>query len=251
MVAQKQNGLTMAQVVRPPTLTTAVANTLRDAILTGKLSPGAPLREEELCIELGVSRGTVREALRMLCDEKLVEVFPHRGASVVEVSYEKAGEVYTLRALLEPYAVRLALEKHAYTQQDLDVLTELVHRLGECYRAADWLGEIKADREFHSRLCAASQHQLVLSTLAGLHSLTAIYLLSTGVVQAEPVSAERSHLAILDALRSGIPERGEEVVRQLVVQTGEAVLRRIKVPNPSKTRRSPGRPRKTTAEQPV
>jgi DNA-binding GntR family transcriptional regulator len=229
--------LVVNQVVRPPTLTTAVADRLRDAILRGDLAPGAPLHEEELCSSLGVSRGTVREALRMLCDERLVEIFPHRGAFVVEFSLERAHEVYTLRALLEPYAVRTALEQHAYSQQDLDGLTELVRELGEHARAGDVLAEVEADHEFHRRICAASHHELLVNVLDGLQSLTAIFMLSTKLYRADPWNTERAHLEILDAIRLGIPERGEEIVRRHIDETGRTLLRRIKEAKSARSRR--------------
>ena len=223
--------LAVNQIVRPPTLTTAVADNLRDAILRGQLAPGAPLREEELCTSLGVSRGTVREALRTLCDERLVEVFPHRGAFVTQLSYQKASEVYTLRALLEPYAVRTALEQRAYSPQDLDELARMVRQLGERQRAGDILAEVNTDHEFHRRICAASRHQLLLDVLGGLQSLTAVFMLSTKLYHADPWNNEDSHREILDALRSGIPARGEEVLRQHIEQSGIWLLRRMEEVN--------------------
>src|SRR5208283_1850229 len=100
--------------VRPPTLTATVVDHIRAAIVQGQFAPGAPLHEVDLCNLLGVSRGTVREALRQLRDENLVEIVPHRGACVTTLSPRRAWEIYTLRAQLEPYAVRLAIEREAY-----------------------------------------------------------------------------------------------------------------------------------------
>jgi DNA-binding GntR family transcriptional regulator len=217
----------MNQVDRPPTLTSATATSLRDAILRGHLAPGSPLHEEELCNSLGVSRGTVREALRMLSEETLVEVFPHRGAFVAELSYNKAKELYTLRALLEPYAVRIALENHAYTEQDLSELALLVRDLGERERAGDILGEVSTDTEFHRRICASSRHSLLLEVLGRLQALTALFVLNTKLYHSDRVSNETVHRDIVEALASGSPSRGEQALRQHIEQSGTWLLRRM------------------------
>ena len=66
--------------MRPPTLTATVAEHIREAIVRGQFIPGAPLHEVELSKSLGISRGTVREALRHLQDENLVDIVPHQGS---------------------------------------------------------------------------------------------------------------------------------------------------------------------------
>jgi DNA-binding GntR family transcriptional regulator len=82
----------------------------RDAVLRGDYPPGSQLSEVALAESLGVSRGTVREALRTLAESGLVEVFPHRGAFVPALTIQRAKEIYSLRMVLEPFAARLAYE---------------------------------------------------------------------------------------------------------------------------------------------
>ena len=94
----------VACVDRPPTLTATVADSIREGIFRGELHPGKPLREVELAEALDVSRGTVREALRQIQDESLVEVIPHRGAFVTNLTPKMADELHTIRALIEPLA---------------------------------------------------------------------------------------------------------------------------------------------------
>jgi DNA-binding GntR family transcriptional regulator len=94
---------------RPETLTTAVASFIRTAIVHGRLAPGSRLSEVALANELDTSRGTVREALRTLVDGGLIEAIPHRGVFVTQLSVRATWEITSLRALLEPYASRLAL----------------------------------------------------------------------------------------------------------------------------------------------
>lgn len=91
-------------LIRPETLRHQVENVLRQAIVSGRFAPGARLIERELCESLGVSRTSVREALRKLEAEKLVRSVPHKGPIVAVMSKEEASELYALRGLLEGFA---------------------------------------------------------------------------------------------------------------------------------------------------
>src|SRR5450755_4185891 len=88
-----------------------VAERLRDAILHGELSPGQRLREEELSARIQVSRGPVRDAFILLEQEGLVRSSRNRGVSVVELTRTDLQEIYTLRSVLEPLAISLAIEQ--------------------------------------------------------------------------------------------------------------------------------------------
>ena len=88
-----------------------VFNTLRDAILTGKLVPGERLMENQLAEKLGVSRTPVREALRMLELENLVELVPRKGAQVLDMSEKDIIDILEIRSALEGLATGLACKK--------------------------------------------------------------------------------------------------------------------------------------------
>lgn len=87
--------------VSPVSVQQQAANNLRAAILAGIFQPGERLVEADLCARLGVSRPSVREALRSLEAEKLVEIVPNRGPLVPVITWEQANEIYQVRALLE------------------------------------------------------------------------------------------------------------------------------------------------------
>jgi len=94
------------------TLPEQVAAQIRKAILDGRLEPGEPLRQEELATQFATSRIPVREALRQLEAEGLVAYPPNRGAVVASLSADDVLEIFDLRALLEPEALRLAIPHH-------------------------------------------------------------------------------------------------------------------------------------------
>src|ERR1700682_3154662 len=104
----------------------AATELIREAILEGRLEPGARLKEEELARELGISRTPVREALLMLQAEGLIETVPNRGAVVRTHDADDLIDLYQLRALLEGYAARQAAAR--VSDEELDLLRESCDR---------------------------------------------------------------------------------------------------------------------------
>lgn len=136
----------------------AAYQALRDRIGAGSLPPGAWLREAALAESLGMSRTPVREALRALAAEGVVEVVRHRGARVTPWTAEDIDEVYRLRALLEGYGARLAAR--AASPEDVGRLARLADAFEESLRAARPGGSFDAavacNNDFHRAVLEAS-----------------------------------------------------------------------------------------------
>jgi DNA-binding GntR family transcriptional regulator len=124
-----------------------VLASVRKAILSGVLGPGARLRQEELADVFGTSRIPVREALRALEYEGLVTSVPHRGFTVTALDADDVEEVYDLRILLESEAVRLALP--LLTDDDLDDLEKLFRAMQDAGVPDD---QLAAREQFYLRL---------------------------------------------------------------------------------------------------
>ena len=120
---------------------------LRSGILAGEIAPGTRLLEVPLATELGVSRGPVREALRQLEQEGLVEFFPHRGAVVVGVADAEMDTIYGIRGLLEERAFAKACR--LISEEDLDALAETVEKMIEASKAGDLAAVTEHDMRFH------------------------------------------------------------------------------------------------------
>jgi len=217
----------MLKLDRPPTLVEAVTETLRKEILKGNFLPGAALQEVELSKMLNISRGTVREALRQLNQEGIVEIIPYRGAFVTELPAQRVKEIYTLRVLLEPYAVRLSMENQVFTEDYLEEMRLLVVRMGELEKAGDYNATIEADIKFHEMSCQRCGHELILETLHNLQSLTLMFILATKLYRSDMVSDEVSHQAIFDGIASGDPDLAEEIVRKHINDAGTSLVRRM------------------------
>lgn len=148
------------------TLATAAADELRRRILDGELVGGMHLRQNALAAELGISFIPVREALLQLEAEGLVRIVPHRGAVVAELSLTEIGEIFELRATLEPQLLR------ASAPRLIGADYEAVHALLATYSHALRTNEVdmwgRLNTEFHLRIYARANRSLTLSIVTNL-----------------------------------------------------------------------------------
>jgi DNA-binding GntR family transcriptional regulator len=148
------------QPIDQQTLRETVTNSVRQAILGGTLKPGSQINQVEVAAKLRVSRGPLREALRQLEEEGLVLSLPHKGTYVTQVTTADIEEVYSIRAVLETFAVRRAVE-HA-TEDELDELSDIVCEMEKAAEIGDVSSLRALDLQFHLTICRAAHHQLLL-----------------------------------------------------------------------------------------
>src|ERR1700756_1045373 len=126
-----------------------VAGILRQRVLNGELRPGTALQEIPLAESLGVSRNTMREAMRILSLEGLLKRSIHRGIAVAQLSHRDVHEIYHVRRVLEISAILAASEPAP------DLLRELraaLEQYEDAVRASDWVNAVSHDLHFHSLL---------------------------------------------------------------------------------------------------
>ena len=99
----------MALATPPLTAAERITRSLREAVLTGKLTPGTPIIQEEIAAQYNVSRMPVREAFRQLESENLISIYPGRGAYVTRLEAQDIAEIFEMRTLLETDALRRAI----------------------------------------------------------------------------------------------------------------------------------------------
>jgi DNA-binding GntR family transcriptional regulator len=222
---------------RPETLTTAVAEYIRNAIVQGDLAPGSRLPEVALATQLETSRGTVREALRTLADGGLIQIVPRRGVFVSQLSVRATWEITSLRALLEPYAARLALEASGTdpaiqheVQAAFEALKQTVHT-GNPIAVAD------ADVAFHRAVFARCGHEMLLSQLETLQRLSRRIVLTNQISSADAPTLIAQHAPIADAVELRDPDLLEAAVRAHVIEAGELLMTRMAPLEPSRARR--------------
>lgn len=222
----RKRGKMNTAIERPPTLAQVVVAKLREEIFRGTLRAGQQLAEPELSTRYEVSRGTIREALRQASNDGLLSVLPHRGARVISLTRRVVHETYSLRVLMESYAVEYAWKAQAYDEETLTSLHRLVSRMEEAQRSGDAYEQIRTDFDFHWALCAASQHSLLLTALREPQWITRLCMINAkNLIPDLPGDALR-HLPIVEGLEAGCDAAVEALVEHLRV-TEKLLLAKI------------------------
>lgn len=222
---------------RPETLTTAVATYIKDAIVRGEYAPGSHLPEVALADELETSRGAVREALRTLADGGLIQIVPRRGAFVSRLSVRATWEITSIRALLEPYAARLALEASGSDSALLAEVKTAFEVLDRAVRPGDPLTVADADLGFHRAVFARCGNELLLSQLETLQTLFRRIILTNRISSADASTLVEKHAPIAEAVELRDPELLEAAVRTHVLEAGELLMTRMAALEPNRPRR--------------
>jgi len=147
--------MTAAGADLPTSLVEMAANRVRDSILSGTLRPGDKIVEEDLCAGLGISRGPLREALRLLTQQGLVEHLPRRGSRVVEWSTADIVQLFELRGVLERHAVESAFP----LADPLEALEPVRAALGTMRAARGSLERDDAHRAFHAAVVGLADNR--------------------------------------------------------------------------------------------
>jgi DNA-binding GntR family transcriptional regulator len=148
---------------RHPTMAEAALERLREAIILGELTPGTPLRLEDLARSLGMSISPIREAVRQLEALGLAEHVPHHGAKVVGLDIEELRELFSIRLALETMAVRRAAE--LFEAADEETARSHLAELDEARRAGDVRTAMRAHTSFHFTLYEAARSGSLLRVI--------------------------------------------------------------------------------------
>ncbi len=204
-----------------------VADQLRSEILEGRLKPGEWLRQERLAQEHGVSQMPVREALKQLASEGLVEHVPYRGARVVQFSLDDVADLYACRAFIEGMAARFAAVN--ISAGELAELAALVPRMAACETPRDLAEYRELNRRFHGVIFAGSRRSYLVRTLAQLWAAFPTMLWSnvpqvaTDSVPSRDEPDVAEHSAIVAALAARDPDAAERAVRDHIRMAGETL----------------------------
>ena len=187
---------------------------LRERIRTGEIPPGTRLRQEVLAEELGISRTPLREAMRLLAADGLVELEPNRGAIVTALRHDDQVAFWEARLALEPAAARLAAERPSATGIEA-MRTAIAEQ-----RSARADGEgFAANRAFHLALVAAAGNPHLDRFAETLWVRTvgqSIYTAQSSDATVVAAYADQ-HAAMLAAIESGDAERAERLTREHIL----------------------------------
>ncbi|MFI0484758.1 GntR family transcriptional regulator [Actinomadura sp. 9N215] len=186
-------------------LRTGLADQIRefivDGISSGRWQPGERVVERRIAAELGVSQGPVREALRQLEAQRLIESLPNRGARVRDFTERDLAEIFPVRAGLERTAVELALPRLAGC---LDALEEHNRLLGAAARDGDLTEQMRLSIAFHRAIVESAGNRLLVSVWEGL-GIELWTTLSLRLHHTEIYSKSAEHAELIEAFRRRDP----------------------------------------------
>jgi len=204
-----------------------IFNSLREAIIIGELRPGERLMEVQLAEKMGVSRTPVREAIRKLELEGLVNMIPRKGAHVAELSVKDIMDVLEVRASLDGLATALAAER--ITDDELKELRHINNQFTQYIEKENLNGSIKKDAEFHDIIYRASRNDKLINILNNLREqvqrFRVIYLKDYN----SPKNLIKEHNDILEAISSRSVEESRSLAKTHILNQEETILNSIKM----------------------
>ena len=228
--------MSTANVVPHPTIALLRANSLATAaqqeiermILDGELGPGAKLTEAWLSERLGVSRGPIREAFRMLEEAGLVRQEKNRGVFVRDIPHDEAAEIYDLRAAMdELVGRRLAL---SITPAQMKTLRAIVDRMEQAVKADDRDGYHLLNLQFHDRMVEFAGNRKMAAIYGKLVKELALFRRRNLADAAVLPHSAAEHRAILKAIGSGDAEQAGRALYDHVIESKERALRAAAFP---------------------
>lgn len=200
---------------------------IRVQILGGTLHPGDRLVEADLAEDLRSSRTPVREALRRLEAEGLVEVLPHRGARVTAWTEDDLSEIYDLRAVLEAMAAERAAAR--IDEADLMLLSDLCDEMDECALSLSTASRdsySQLNGQYHDVIREASGSPRLVAMLRSVVSVPLIVTTFHRFQQADMTRSARHHREAIDALQARDPVWAGSVLRSHVLAAKSTLLRK-------------------------
>jgi DNA-binding GntR family transcriptional regulator len=197
---------------------------IRSAILDGRLQPGERLTEDTVANDLGISRTPVREALRILQAEGLLESIPYHGSRVRTYALEDLVDTYELRAVLEGFAARRAGSR---------IGPDDIAKLRESYDRFKALGPsnegnlkliVEENMLFHATILAAAGSERLTEMVRKITELPLVYQSYTWSAADRKQSSEQAHLQLTIALEKGDPDRAEAIMRDHILEARDVLV---------------------------
>ncbi|WP_102960791.1 GntR family transcriptional regulator [Mangrovicella endophytica] len=206
--------------VSPRTVQQATVDKLRMAIFSGLFQPGSRLVESQLCAQLGVSRPSLREALRSLQAERLIEMVPNRGPSVPALSWEEAKAIYEVRELLEVEAAGRCAATIPPAQ--LHELRKALAAFEEAASRQDSMAQVTTAADFYSIILANCGNPVLEEVHRGLLARISFFRGRSMALQGRAHGSFLEMQAIYDAIAAGDEKAARKASRKHVLKARAA-----------------------------
>ncbi len=203
-----------------------VFNNLRNAILKGQLKPGERLLENQLAEKLGVSRTPVREALRMLEQENLVELIPRRGAQVLDISADDIKNILEIRSALEVLSIRHAC--HNMSAEDIEELKKYNAIFEKAFEEKNYEEVATSDEKFHDVLFRSTGNSKLVSIINNLQTQVYRYRMAYLEVYETKTAVINHHRNIIQAVEKHDDVMGANVMEEHISHQTQVILQSLK-----------------------
>jgi len=188
------------------------AKRIRDMIRKGTLKKGDRILEEPMCKAMGVSRTPLREALRILNSEGLIELIPNKGAYVAQPSIEDIEKMFFVMSILEGTCARLCAEK--MDERGLERLDDLYRKLEEHCQAEDREKYMAVNHSFHSLVQERAGNKVLSEVINGLRQKILLYRYRQIYQPGRLQESMQEHRDLQKALRERNPEAAERFMKE-------------------------------------
>lgn len=217
------SGITMDFKVSPQSVQGQAVSKLRDAIVAGIFQPGDRLVESDLCARLGISRPSVREALRSLEAERLVIIVPNRGPMIPILTVEMARQIYDVCALLEGEAAALFAAQPSAA--GVSKMRDALKAFNDAIKRGDLGEEIRAVRQFYEPMLLGCGNRVICDVLDTLSArITFLHSNSMSLAGRAQKSAQEMR-AILKAVAAGDAEAARTAAMTHIRQACDAAVK--------------------------
>ncbi|OUL98056.1 GntR family transcriptional regulator [Variovorax sp. JS1663] len=189
-----------------------VAARLRTLLVEGQIAPGAKLNERELCEQLRVSRTPLREAIKLLAAEGLVDLLPNRGAVAVKLTEADVQNTFELLATLEGMSGELAAQR--ITEAELAELRALHYEMMACFARRDLSGYYRINARIHTAINEAAKNPVLSNTYRAINVRVQSLRFRTNQDEAKWKSAVAEHERMIEALAA----RDAVAMRTLMIE---------------------------------
>jgi DNA-binding GntR family transcriptional regulator len=196
----------------PPSLQEFAYAALRQAIVSHELTAGQRLVEAELAEKLGISRSPVREALRRLQQDGLVQLRPREGVYVSSVTVDEVDDVFRIRAALESTAAALAAERA--TEDQLSEMEALVASMNEAVQSGDPDSAIAYSDAFHRAITLAARVPRLAYMFDQIYTHVFHFRSITLRTPGRAYDAAEDHIQLMEALRRRDPEEARTIMER-------------------------------------
>ncbi|MFU8927679.1 GntR family transcriptional regulator [Acinetobacter puyangensis] len=219
------------KIEHPPiTLREMALTNLRNAIITGYFPAGKRLVERVLCEELGVSRTVVREAIRYLEAEGLVETLPNKGPIVSILNWEVASQIYEIRLLLEQSAVVDCTKN--LTEENRAVLYQSLQRLNQAFAQNKIQDLLAVSRELYQEIFKIANHHIAWEVVERLNGRISRLRAMTINSPERELSGYQRICNILEAILQRKPEQAKQAVAEHLAEASKIAKAILEHPHP-------------------